>query len=562
MQKARYYVILLAIVVLAAILRLYQLDIHPEHFDQDESVVAYDAWSIWRTGADHHGSFLPSHFRAFNEYLPGLAQYITAPFVGILGLDEFSSRLPFALMGVATVFLTASLGRSWFGEKAGLLAALLLATEPWHLTFSRLALTNSIVPFFTVVALYLFTRAAKVLSSATKPWSRVALGWVMLSAFSFALLTRTYQPLKIEAPILFIGCLVAFLPFLRRHWRILLAWRALYVIFTSPQWIDQLVHWNLFQSQFNHNNILTMPDWPLVFLGHYSSQYNPINLFISGFGGGQSIHPTGIGQLFWLEGLLWIAAVVGILRKKGLEFTGFNLTVLIGWGFFTWPLAAALTVTGIPTETRTVNFLPLPELLAAYGAVVIFDMLRAKQGRLRSVGTYSLVAATAIIYLVFNVYFLANFFATPILERNDIAQNVAPYNSGLATLLKAVSAQSTDCYTIRVEHQNQAYIYYLFFSQYPPEKFQKAELFETPAPPDDFNYIPWFNNVRFVNRNDLLHPNNFKYPTPPLCPNTDAHYTFMIRRQEFISPDWTEVAASRTKGGNVLWVAYRSTSPQ
>src|SRR4051812_15291495 len=114
MKLTRFTILLAAIVLLAAFYRLYRLDAYPVHFDNDESVLAYDAWSIWQTGADHHGVVMPNHFRTFNEYIPGLAQYITAPFVGLLGLNESAARLPFSLMGIATVFLTALIGRKWF----------------------------------------------------------------------------------------------------------------------------------------------------------------------------------------------------------------------------------------------------------------------------------------------------------------------------------------------------------------------------------------------------------------------------------------------------------------
>src|SRR5258708_33151015 len=97
-NRLPFLTLLLGITLLAAAVRLYRLDTYPEHFDNDESILSYDAWSIWRTGADHHGAVLPNNFRAFNEYLPCLAQYIQASFVGLLGLDIAAARLPFGLL--------------------------------------------------------------------------------------------------------------------------------------------------------------------------------------------------------------------------------------------------------------------------------------------------------------------------------------------------------------------------------------------------------------------------------------------------------------------------------
>src|SRR5262249_19812581 len=155
--------------------------------------------------------------------LPGLAQYIDAPFVGLLGLNETAARLPFALMGIATVVLTGLLGKRWFGKEAGLLAAAFLATEPWHITFSRLTLTNSIFPFFTVLALYSFTYTVDTYTT-DKRWRRPTMIWLVLSALAFAALSRTYQPLKIEGPLLFAGCLLALLIQQRSNWKLVLIW--------------------------------------------------------------------------------------------------------------------------------------------------------------------------------------------------------------------------------------------------------------------------------------------------------------------------------------------------
>lgn len=557
MKVTRFTVLLVLITLLGAFYRLYLLDLYPQHFDNDESVLAYDAWSVWHTGADHHGSVLPNYFRAFNEYLPGLAQYIDAPFVGLLGLNEIAARLPFALMGIATVMLTGLLGKRWFSKEAGLLAAALLATEPWHITFSRLTLTNSSVPFFTVLALYSFTYTVDTYTS-DKRWRRSTIIWLILSALAFASLSRTYQPLKIEGPLLFAGCLLALLIQQRSSWKLVLIWAGLYLVFVSPQWIEQFIHWDLYQVQFDHNNILHLDSWPLVFLGHYLSQYDAGYLFIYGFGGGQSSHPPGIGQLFWLEGFMWLAAVVGLARRRLLRESGFHLFFLLGWWFLIWPVAAALTITGVPTETRTINFLPLPELLAGYGAAVILNIARYMRPGLRRATVQVMIGLTAVIYVGYNLYFASVFFSPPKDDNTHPEALLArPYNLGLRPVLQAVIAQATDCDPIWVDNRgtSQAYIYYLFFSQYPPEKFQKVDRYETAAPPDAFIYIPWFANVRFTDVNTILNPENFQYVPSALCDTSD--HSFIIVRQMLDVPGLYEIATSKSQSGEIIWAAYR-----
>ena len=557
MKPTRFTILLAVIVLLAALYRLYQLDLYPQHFDHDESVLAYDGWSIWTTGADHHGAVMPDHFRAFNEYLPGLAQYIEAPFVGLLGLNEWNARLPFALMGIATVLITALIGRRWFNETAGLLAALLLATEPWHITFSRLALTNSAVPFFTVLALYSFTHAADRLSSTTLSQRSKVIG-IALSALLFALLSRTYQPLKIEGPLLFAGCLVALSMVQRGSWKLILLWLGFYLLFISPQWIDQFIHWDVYQVQFNHNNILRYPEWPLLFLRNYLSQYSLTDLFIDGFGGRQSSHPPGIGQLFWLEIFLWLVGIVGLFKKRLLRESEFRLTFLLVWWFLIWPIAAALTITDVPTETRTINFLPLPELLAGYGAALVFYELRNLNRRTQRILIYAVVVPVIGIYVTYNIYFIASISMS--VKTADISPEsveLLPYNVGLEPVLQAVVSQSTDCDPIWVDERgtSQAYIYYLFYTKFPPKKFQEAARYEIAVPPDDFNHVSWFANVRFADIHTLLDPSSFKLTLPPLC--SGSHQTFIVAHQALDKPDLHEIASSKSQSGITIWAAYR-----
>src|SRR5689334_19054963 len=97
--SAQFWIGALIVVLLGGFIRLYALDKYPSGFNQDEMVLGYDAWSIWQTGRDHHGEVLPVFFRTFDDYVPPVTNYIVSPFVGLLGLNEFTTRLPIALLG-------------------------------------------------------------------------------------------------------------------------------------------------------------------------------------------------------------------------------------------------------------------------------------------------------------------------------------------------------------------------------------------------------------------------------------------------------------------------------
>lgn len=77
-----------------------------------------------------------------SQGLPSYLWYLTAPFLAVLGANEFALRLPTAIAGALGVVAVFLLGRALFGTLVGLIAAGILATMSWHVTFSRIAMNG------------------------------------------------------------------------------------------------------------------------------------------------------------------------------------------------------------------------------------------------------------------------------------------------------------------------------------------------------------------------------------------------------------------------------------
>jgi hypothetical protein len=551
------------VVLLGAVLRLYKPGLYPQSFHHDEMMLGYDAWSIWKTGMDQHGAFLPIHFRAFNEYLSGTAQYIVAPFVGLLGPSETSARLPFALLGTLTVLITAMIGRRWFGRWAGLVAALFLAIDPWHVYFSRLALVNSSTPIFTVAALYAFTRAMVAIQADVDAAGesahagdapvltglrRSTMAWLATSALFFAVLMRTYQPLRLQAPLLFSLCLVSAARLLQRRPRLVVLWIGLFALFASPQIIDHVAHWERNQLQLRHNNLLGRGDWLVTLASNYADYFNPRRLFFTGLEGMVDDHP-GIGNLFWMEGLLWLAAAYGLSRGILLNRVGFSVRFLSTAWFFTYPLAASFTLTGIPSENRTVGFLPCPELLAGYGAMVVMTGL----GRPRfpwSSAARRLCAITAFLgaVVVYESRFIPWFFDAPYLgTRRDPSS--MPVSVGLREILQESERRAQPCDVVYVDEL--LWVSYLFMARYPPARFQQDEKVGENVPPDDFLNIAAFGNVR------MSPPNEWRFRSAkPAPPCATPHKELFVTRHFSLGPEWRRVHSIANAAGAPLWELY------
>jgi 4-amino-4-deoxy-L-arabinose transferase-like glycosyltransferase len=121
----------------AAALFLYRLGADALR-DWDEAVYA----AVAREMLERRDWLSPSLGDVYYPNKPPLLYWLMAAFDGLFGAGELSSRLPtalFGLLGVVGVFLV---GRRLHGRQTGLLAALVLATAPQWLRFSRQAMLD------------------------------------------------------------------------------------------------------------------------------------------------------------------------------------------------------------------------------------------------------------------------------------------------------------------------------------------------------------------------------------------------------------------------------------
>ena len=120
--------------------RTFRLDGVPPGFHWDEACVGYDAYSILKTGRDHHGHLLPLNEEAFNDYRRPLLTYSPIPLIEVFGLKVTSVRLGAALWGISDLVAITALGGLMLGWPGAAAAAVFAAVSPWHLSFSRVAL--------------------------------------------------------------------------------------------------------------------------------------------------------------------------------------------------------------------------------------------------------------------------------------------------------------------------------------------------------------------------------------------------------------------------------------
>lgn len=83
--------------------------------------------------------------------------YLLAGVFRLFGINEFTARLPFALLGLATVPLSYGFARSlWQSRRAAVLAAVLLSTSVSFLILSRQCRYYAPCAFFSLLSLYAY----------------------------------------------------------------------------------------------------------------------------------------------------------------------------------------------------------------------------------------------------------------------------------------------------------------------------------------------------------------------------------------------------------------------
>jgi len=188
MFKNKKY-ILIAILVVAAFLRLYKLESVPVSMFGDELDVGYHAYSILKTGKDYSGNAWPLHFQSLAEWRTPLYLYSAVPTVALFGISPLSVRLPAAIFGLLGVYaLYLFVNEATKNEKLALISTAILAFSPWHIQYSRAAFEVTQMLFFLLMGLYLFYKS---LDNGKFLW---------LSVASFLLMPWDYSTAKIYTP--------------------------------------------------------------------------------------------------------------------------------------------------------------------------------------------------------------------------------------------------------------------------------------------------------------------------------------------------------------------------
>lgn len=470
-MKTKIFLIL--IFLLAVFLRFYQLGQIPSGFVNDEAAFGYNAYSLIKTGKDEFGQSWPIFFRSFGEGKMPVYFYLTIPSILLFGLNEFAVRLPSAFFGSLTILLVYFLVKEISQSKSRLwplLSALILAAMPWHIHFSRAAFEANVALFFIAFATWLWFNK--------KFW---------FSLISYILAVFTYS-----AALIFVPLWAIYLFFQTKQTKILWIFLPLIIVLILQSNSSRFSGISVFNPQSGvmqrleekYRETRDQPLWltralhnkPMEFTWdiakRYASHFDSDFLFFQGDPNRPRYRSPDTGQLLWFSLPFFFLGLYFLAKNKY-------------WLVLVWlllaPLPAAITFE-TPSAIRAILMtLPLAVAIALGISVTIKQFPR-------------LSLLLAIIFSVnFLAYLDAYFIHSPVNQPYE-------WQGGYKQLVKRVNELIPNYDKVLItDSRGTAYIYFLFYNQYDPDKWQ-AQSRQAITMSDKFGFssINHLENLYFI----------------------------------------------------------------
>lgn len=173
-SKKLDYILLGVIIFVAAVLRLWKLGEVPFMHDEFSALL--------RTRFDNFHDFIQQGVMPDSH--PIGVQLFLWLWVRIFGWSELWIKLPFALMGIGSIYFIYLIGRQWFNRKVGLFSAAFFAVSQFTIFYSQLARPYAAGLFFVLLMAWFWHR---IVFEEKKPGIGVYIGFA-LSAWACSLM--------------------------------------------------------------------------------------------------------------------------------------------------------------------------------------------------------------------------------------------------------------------------------------------------------------------------------------------------------------------------------------
>ena len=206
------YTLLFFIFIVAFALRFYNFTAIP--FTHDELS------ALSRTQFDNFQDLINDGIK-FDGHPSGVQLFLFF-WVKIVGFNEWLIKLPFALLGVGSVILFYFIGKKWYNETVGLIAAAFLATLQYPVFYSQMARPYASGLFFTLAVFYFWSN---LILTPEKKFNRSLVGFIIFATLS------AYNHYFSLLFCLIVGIVGLFLIQKKYYWRYILSGVIIFCLF-------------------------------------------------------------------------------------------------------------------------------------------------------------------------------------------------------------------------------------------------------------------------------------------------------------------------------------------
>lgn len=488
-SKNKIIIFLISIFIVSFLLRFFKSSVYPPLL-WDEAALGYNAYSILETGKDEYGQILPLIFKSFGDYKPGVYVYLCLPFVKLFGLSELSVRLPSIIIGslipILLYFLIKQIDPK--SHKTAILATLIATINPYNIHFSRGAWETNILTFELVLASFFFFKAIK----------KEKTFYFFISGLIFGTSLFTYQAGKMIS--LFLIVILFLINFKQIKFKkfipgfifplILFSLPIIYGLFfnsngnrlkvislfsyprSEVETQTIISETNSFDYQIFHNSIFFFTK---SFVSNYLNHFSPRFLIFEGDWQNPRHSAPYIGMILYPSLIFLIIGIFFGLKQS--KITQLNLFFLF-WLLIA-PIPSALTRDPIQA-VRSMSF-SIP--LIYFISLGIYAFFQKYQSIL-----FKLLLAS--IYLISFIYY------SDLYLNHMVKKSPTDFLFGYKEAIDYVIQNKDRFNNIFItDYYGQPYIYYLFYSQYPPSKYQQQAKLEDASL--DIGKIKTIDNIRF-----------------------------------------------------------------
>jgi len=485
---------LIIIFLISFFLRFYKVGEYPTLL-WDEAAIGYNAYSIIETGKDEYGKTLPIIFKSFGDYKPGLYVYLDIPFIKVFGLNTTATRLPSVLLGsllpILIYFLIKEINPK--AHKTAIIAALITVLNPYSIHFSRGAWETNILTFELVLASFFFFKYINKKSNK----------YLLFSALVFGSTLFTYQAGKMISLFLIIILFLLNLDIVNKK-----NIKSLFLNFILPLFIFSLpiIYGLFFSSNANRLKVVSLFSYPrsveetniiinessqldynifhnhLIFFGQnfllrYFNNFSPRFLTFEGDWQSPRHSAPYVGVILYPSLIFLIIGLFFALSRQKID--------KISFFFFLWLLVAPIPAALTRDTVQAVRSMSFSIPLIYFISVGIYVVLN----KYKNIFIYGLIVGA---YLISFIYYSDLYLNHMVNKSPD--DFLYGYQQSMDYLIKN---QSKYKQIVMSDFYGQAYIYYLFYSKYPPQLYQQqAKLIENSS--GDTGKVEQIDNIKFT----------------------------------------------------------------